>query len=77
MRLEADKLSAARASELGWVDRVRRLIVFAPPAMFLYCLFGKGGILDGRAGLYYAMQRAAAELILSLHLVERMVLGRR
>jgi hypothetical protein len=45
--------------------------------MFVYCLFGKGGILDGRPGLYYAMQRAAAELILSLSLVERMVRWRR
>jgi len=33
----------------------------------------RGGILDGRAGLFYALQRAASELILSLFLVERML----
>jgi glycosyltransferase involved in cell wall biosynthesis len=76
MRLEAEKLSTTPVSQLGWVDRVRRMIVVAPPAMFLYCWIAKGGLLDGRPGLYYAMQRAAAELILSLNLVERMLAGR-
>ena len=62
MRLEAEKLSTAPSSSLGTVDRVRRWIVVAPPAMFLHCLFVRGGILDGWAGLYYALQRAAAEI---------------
>lgn len=73
MRLEAAKLAATPASALTFVDRVRRMIVIAPAAMFVYCLIGKAGILDGKAGLYYAMQRAAAELILSLSILERMV----
>lgn len=73
MRLEADKLRAAPAGSLSTVDRVRRMIVIAPPAMFLYCLIGKRGILDGRAGLYYALQRATAELMLSLNLLDRIV----
>ncbi len=73
MRLEADKLDASPARSLGWLDRLRRLILIAPPAMFLYCLIVRGGILDGRAGLLYALQRATAEAILSLYLVERML----
>lgn len=73
MRLEAEKLSSTPLSALTPADRIRQLIVVAPPAMFFYCLIGKGGILDGWPGFYYAMQRAAAEMILSLHLVERMV----
>ena len=73
MKLEADKLLQTPAASLSLVDRVRRMIVIAPPAMFVYCLIAKGGILDGRAGLYYALQRAAAELILSLTLMDRMV----
>jgi glycosyltransferase involved in cell wall biosynthesis len=77
MRLEAEKLSTAPSSSLGVVDRVRRWIVVAPPAMFVHCLFVRGGILDGWAGVYYALQRAAAELILSLSLAERFVIGRR
>jgi len=77
MRLEADKLASAPSSSLANVDRVRKLIVLAPPLMFLRCLFVGGGILDGWPGLFYALQRTTAELILSLSLVERRVLGRR
>jgi len=77
MRLEADKLASAPDSALANVDRLRKLIVVAPPLMFLRCLFIGGGILDGWAGLFYALQRATAELILSLSLVERRVFGRR
>jgi glycosyltransferase involved in cell wall biosynthesis len=73
MRLEADKLSAPHAS-LSLLDRVRRMVVIAPPAMFCYCYFVRGGVLDGTAGLFYALQRTAAELLLSLYLVERMVM---
>ena len=42
-----------------------------PPLMFVYCYLVRGGILDGRAGLYYALQRSAAEMVLSLYLLER------
>jgi glycosyltransferase involved in cell wall biosynthesis len=77
MRLEADKLASAPPASLAAADRVRKLIVFAPPLMFLRCLFVGGGILDGWAGLYYALQRATAELILSVSLVERRLFGRR
>ena len=73
MRLEADKLATTPASELALIDRLRRWIVVAPPAVFVYCLIARAGILDGKAGLYYAMQRAAAEVILSLNILERMV----
>lgn len=71
MKLEADKLLAAPSASLATVDRVRKWLVVAPPLMFLHCLFVAGGITDGRAGLFYALQRAAAELILSLTLAER------
>lgn len=73
MRLEAEKLSQAPPGSLGLADRLRQAIVLAPPAMFFYCYILRGGILDGRAGLFYALQRAASELILSMFLVERML----
>jgi len=76
MRLEVDKLLAAPAGSLATIDRLRKLIVVAPPAMFLYCYLYRGGILDGVPGLFYAAQRAAAELILSLYLLERRLPGR-
>lgn len=69
MRLEADKLLATPMSQLGAADRLRRLVVIAPAAMLLYCLFVRGNILDGRAGLYYALQRATAEAILSMYML--------
>jgi glycosyltransferase involved in cell wall biosynthesis len=73
-REETDKLTAAPWSSLGLLDRLRRLVVIAPPAMFVYCYFVRGGVLDGTAGLFYALQRTAAELLLSLYLVERMLI---
>jgi glycosyltransferase involved in cell wall biosynthesis len=71
MSLEADKLQDTPEASLALVDRARRLMIVAPPAMFLYCWLGKGGILDGWPGFFYAMQRATAEAILSLTLLER------
>ena len=68
--LEAKKLLAADAGSLGWTDRIRRWRIVAPPAMLLYCLILRGGVLDGWAGFYYAFQRALAELMLSLYLLE-------
>jgi glycosyltransferase involved in cell wall biosynthesis len=70
MRLEARKLAMTPMGQLGFPDRVRKLLVLAPEAMLLYCLFVRGGILDGRAGLFYALQRTAAEAILSLYLLK-------
>ncbi len=70
MALEADKLLDPTA-RVGGVDQIRKWIVIAPPAMFLYCYLVRGGILDGTAGLFYALQRAVSESILSLFLVQR------
>ena len=70
MRLEAKKLLNADWSNLGWAGRIRKLRVVAPFAMLFYCLFLQGLVLDGRAGLFYSFQRAFAELLLSLHLLQ-------
>jgi len=70
MRLESDKLSETAWNELGWADRIRKMRLVAPVAILFYCLFVKGAILDGRAGLYYTFQRVLAELLLSLYLFE-------
>jgi glycosyltransferase involved in cell wall biosynthesis len=70
--------------ELEWL-RVRqrglvRFLRLGPPlmpiAVFLYCLFGKGLILNGRAGLFYALQRMVAEAILSLLVLEEKLCDR-
>jgi glycosyltransferase involved in cell wall biosynthesis len=70
MRLEARKIREARFLDLDYPDRLRRLVFVAPIAMFLHCLISRGGLLDGRAGLSYALQRARAELILSRYLLK-------
>ena len=69
-KLEADKLLSSGPENLSWTDRVRRWRIVAPPAMLFYCLIVRGGILDGWAGFYYAFQRALAELMLSLYLID-------
>src|ERR1051325_11327320 len=66
--LEARKLARADAGELRSVDRMRRWVVVVPPAMFVYCLVVRGGVLDGWQGLYYAFQRTVAELMLAVNL---------
>lgn len=71
MRLEADKLATAPPESLAAIDRLRKMIVVAPAAVFAYCLVVRGGLFDGWAGLLYACQRATAEMILSLTLIER------
>jgi glycosyltransferase involved in cell wall biosynthesis len=70
MQLEAQKLLESHISELGWADRIRLMRFIAPLGVFFYCLLAKGALLDGRAGLYYAMQRMFAEMLLSLYLLE-------
>jgi glycosyltransferase involved in cell wall biosynthesis len=69
--LEAQKLREADPGELSRADRWRRWRVVVPPAMLVYCLIVRGGILDGRAGFYYAFQRTAAELMLAVNLGRR------
>src|SRR6267154_1273433 len=48
--LEADKLLSSDPATLSWTDRIRCWRVVAPAAMLVYCLLGRGGILDGWAG---------------------------
>lgn len=68
--LEARKILTTSPSHLDFADRVRRMRFVAPVTMFFYCLIIRGGIFDGRAGWFYAFQRTAAELMLSLFLLE-------
>jgi glycosyltransferase involved in cell wall biosynthesis len=77
MRLEAEKLARTPASQLSAIDKLRLALIVMPPAMFLYCYILRGGVLDGGKGLFYALQRAVAEAILSLHLLERRLSGSR
>lgn len=64
-RLEADRIRGE--TRRAWEDRLRGAGVM-PPLAALYALLIKGVILDGRAGLYYATQRAVAEAAIALEL---------
>jgi hypothetical protein len=67
---EARHLTMTPPAALSRVDRARQRIVLAPMLVLLYTLFGRGLILDGWPGWYYALQRTLAELLLSLRLVD-------
>lgn len=69
-RLERAKLRAIPRAELGMADRLRVLGIVAPLAVLFHCLFIKGLILQGFPGWYYAYQRATAEFLLSLYVME-------
>lgn len=68
---EAEKLTTRPWSSLGWPDRLRRTRFLGPLAVAVHCLFVKGLIFDGAAGLLYTAQRVTADLILSMHLLRR------
>jgi glycosyltransferase involved in cell wall biosynthesis len=74
MLLEAELLHSRSFRELSLADRARKLHL-GPPAVLLYCLVVQRGLLDGWAGLHYALQRTVAEALISLGLLERIVRG--
>ena len=67
---EARHLRSAHWRQIGWADRVRRLVIVAPWLVPLHCLVIKRGLLDGLPGWHYALQRGIAEAVLSLKLIE-------
>jgi hypothetical protein len=67
MQREMAWLSVYKAGLVRWL-RLRPPLM--PIVAFIYCLFGKGLIFSGRAGLFYAVQRMVAESILSLMVLE-------
>jgi glycosyltransferase involved in cell wall biosynthesis len=67
MQREVVRLSSAKQGVTRWL-RLRPPLM--PLLTFLYCLFWKGLIINGRAGVFYALQRSVAEAILSLMVLE-------
>jgi len=67
MQREFDYLHMDKGGLVRWL-RLRPPLM--PIAVFLYCLFGKGLLLNGRAGIFYALQRMVAEAALSLIVLE-------
>jgi hypothetical protein len=67
MLRELDYLHTKKGGLVRWL-RLRPPLM--PILVFLYCLFGKGLIFNGRAGIFYALQRTVAEAALSLMVLE-------
>lgn len=54
-------------------SRFRLAPPLMPVAMFLYALFGRGMIFNGRAGMLYALQRLLAEATLAIFVLENKI----
>lgn len=68
---EAVKLMSADYKGLPFQDKLRCTGWAAPIGMLFYCLILKGGLLDGWSGMFYAMQRTYAEILLALEILEQ------
>ncbi|MCC7391927.1 glycosyltransferase family 2 protein [Candidatus Sumerlaeota bacterium] len=68
---ELEKYRTTPVSALGRTDRLRLKRIVTPFLALVYALFFKGLIFDGRPGFYYAFQRAIAEMILGMRLMEQ------
>jgi glycosyltransferase involved in cell wall biosynthesis len=68
MQRELDWLRVSRGT--GLRDWLRLRPPLMPIAVFLYCMFGKGLVVNGRVGIFYALQRMVAEAVLSLMVLE-------
>jgi glycosyltransferase involved in cell wall biosynthesis len=67
MRRELDRL---RRDRVGLRDWLRLRPPLMPIVMLFYCLLVKGLIFNGRAGIFYTLQRVVAEAVLSLMVLE-------
>src|SRR5579872_681311 len=71
-RQERDYIMLDRVGrEVAMADKIRRVGWPAPFLAFLYTLFIKGCLFDGRAGWHYALQRLIAESMLALELTDQ------
>ncbi|MEK6541302.1 MAG: glycosyltransferase family 2 protein [Pseudomonadota bacterium] len=68
MRHEARVIAGGKPGLAAWLRRHPPLM---PIATFFYCLFGKGLIFSGKAGLLYTFQRTVAESILAMTIIEQ------
>jgi glycosyltransferase involved in cell wall biosynthesis len=67
MQRELESLHVGRRGLVRWL-RLRPPLM--PIVTLIYCLFGKGLIISGRAGIFYTLQRMVAESVLSLMVLE-------
>ena len=72
---EAEKLLQSNPAQLSRQDRLRLKIWIAPWLIVFWCLVVSRCALDGRAGLYYTLQRMIAETMLATCLLDARLRG--
>ncbi len=70
---EAEKLFKTKYNKLRLVDKMRKLIFFLPVIMPVHVLFIKGGIIEGRRGIYYAYLRTLYEVFLAVRVFRKTI----
>jgi glycosyltransferase involved in cell wall biosynthesis len=68
MTREREKLESRKTGLRDWL-RMRPPLM--PLVVFFYCLFVKGLVFNGRAGMLYTLQRTIAEALLALFIIEK------
>ena len=76
-REEAVYLLALEHGASRWTDKIRLMGWPAPIGALFYALLIKGCLFDGWAGWYYALQRAVAEALIALEIIDRRLRERR
>jgi hypothetical protein len=74
--LECDRLLEASWRSLSIKNKFRYSAVIMPWLVPLYCLFVRGGILDGWRGVFYALQRAIVEGLLAIRIIDARIAKR-
>ncbi len=69
MKLEAAVLVRGDWNDLSIPDKLRKMVLPAPLAVCVYCLFIKLLLFDGWRGVFYTFQRTYAEAILSFNVL--------
>ncbi|MDG1953014.1 MAG: glycosyltransferase family 2 protein [Gammaproteobacteria bacterium] len=69
-KIEASFLMAANFNTLSLQDKLRRGVWLSVPLVFLYTLFWKRCLFDGRCGFLYVLQRTFAEVLLAIEILE-------
>lgn len=72
--LEADHLRSLAPDQRALSDRLR-LHLIMPIVVPFYCLVAQRGLFDGWAGIYYALQRTLAEILIALDLLDGRLRG--
>jgi glycosyltransferase involved in cell wall biosynthesis len=68
-RLEAKAQAGTAFNNLSLRGRLRRMLIVMPILMPCHFLLMRGGLLDGRTGVFYALQRMIFEALLALEIV--------